>query len=306
MRETWSYFWEVLRRKKPYKWFLLLFLVGFLISFVFVTPSSYGWIPSDLNASISTWASLFASLFAGLLVIVFVEAISLEKELGPMKKLLPFVNHLIESPDRKLKITVAAMTVLSNTGDKKAPGSGEAMAISNIVRLLMELGMSKDQINLSYARDTTGKDWEEFVADPNDRIVLGGPVFCKVTNEFLREKTNDLLKFRLVNDDQWGIVFRDEDLTSDVGAEIDYGLILWYKVCESHWWIFLAGCGTHGVIAAGEAITTKNYVEEILRKAEVLGEANDDFSNLAVLVRCTSRTLFVVADLEVKKVFRFA
>lgn len=297
------FFRKVLWERPLYKKALWSSSVLFLILFICVTPSSYGWVPSDWNAAISTWASLFASLFAGTLVIAFVEAINLEKELGSMKELLPFINHLIESPDRKLKITVAAMTVLSNTGHKKAPGSGEAMAISNIVRLFTELRMSKAQIDLSYAEDNGEKDWKIFQETPIDRMVLGGPKYCEVTKVFLREKT--ALQFEKVDDDQWKIVFQREEFRNDVNEGIDYGLILWYKE-DDHWWIFLAGCGTHGVIAAGEAITTKKHVEKILREAKDPEKANDDFSNLAVLVRCTSRTLFVVKDLEVKKVFRFA
>lgn len=303
MREANFFFRQVLQERPLYKRVLWSSSLLFLISFICVTPSSYGWVPSDWNAAISTWASLFASLFAGILVVAIVDAILLEKELGPMKEAWPLINHLVENPDRKLKITVAAIPVQGDA-DRNAPGSGEAMAMSHTMRLLMELGMRKAQIDsLLYASDEE-KDWKEFETELSDRIVLGGPRYCEVTKVFLREKTNNLLQFIQVDDDQWKIYFQEEDLTSDVGEKIDYGLILWYKKDE-HWWIFLAGCGTQGVIAAGEAITTKKHVKEILRKAKVPGEANVNFSNLAVLVRCTSRALFVVEDLEVKKVFRF-
>jgi len=246
------------------------------------------------------WASLFASVIAGFLVVTFVDAISLERDLGPIKKAWPMVDNLTNHPQRSLKITVAALPVAQGGGGQKAPGSGEAMALSGSVRVLAELGVLKSQIKLSYAQENGERDWEDFLANQSDRLILGGPVYCKVTNNFLNQLGP--LSFREVNNG-WRIFHKSDDITTDaIENQVDYGLIAWHRHSfdgGSVWWILLAGLGTHGVIAAGEVATSRRYAEQILESVK------GDFSNVAVLVRCSCVNEFIVDSLEVTKVVKF-
>ncbi len=288
----------ILQGKKLYKWALGLTFLLFLFAFIAVTPSSFGLVSSDLNSSISAWASLFASLFAGFVVATIVDAILLEKELGPIAKLWPMVDDLVASPRRILSVTVAALPLA--LPERQAPGSGEAMALSGAVRALSELGVDKSKIDLSYAKDNGEEDWKKFVDMPVDRLVLGGPIHCKVTEKLLSNIGS--LRFHEV-DDQWGIYLGGENLTSDARkGEVDYGLIVWHQMLhgtENFWWILLAGLGTHGVIAAGEAITNRQYAQQILER---LQRVKSDFSNVAVLVRCACRSEFIVNSIEITRV----
>ena len=299
MTDTFFFIKIILQRKKLYGWCLAVFSLSFVFAVIAVWPSSFGLVPSYWNSFISAWASLFASLFTGFVVATVVDAILLEKGLGPIAKLWPMVDHLVRNPPRTLSVTVAALPLEAPSG-RKAPGSGEAMALSGAVRALSELGVDKSKIDLSYAKDNGEEDWKKFVDMPVDRLVLGGPIHCKVTEKLLSNIGS--LRFHEV-DDQWGIYLGGENLTSDARkGEVDYGLIVWHQMLhgtENFWWILLAGLGTHGVIAAGEAITNRQYAQQILER---LQRVKSDFSNVAVLVRCACRSEFIVNSIEITRV----